>query len=138
MNKNLKKVISAVAALALSASSFVALAANYPDVDSSASYKQAVDELSALNVINGYEDGTFQPDGNVTYEQVAKMIVCAMNFGETGEYYGGYPNGYLKAAADMNITKNAAGTTGVASELLRKQQRLRQLQQRLRQLQQQP
>ena len=75
-----------------------------------------IQTAAALKIVNGMGDGTFQPDGNVTYEQVAKMIVCAMNFGETGEYYGGYPNGYLKAAADMNITKNAAGTTGVASE----------------------
>lgn len=78
MNKNLKKVISAVAALALSASSFVALAATYPDVDLSASYKQAVDELSAMNVINGYEDGTFQPDGLVTRAEFTKMVVTAL------------------------------------------------------------
>lgn len=77
MNKNLKKVISAVAALAMTASTFVAFAANYPDVDASASYKQAVDELSALNVINGYTDGTFQPDKLVSRAEFAKMVVIA-------------------------------------------------------------
>lgn len=85
MNKNLKKVISAVAALALSASSFVALAANYPDVDSSASYKQAVDELSALNVINGYEDGTFQPDKLVTRAEFSKMVITALGSAELAQ-----------------------------------------------------
>lgn len=78
MNKNLKKVISAVAALALSASSFVAMAANYPDVDASASYKQAVDELSALKVIEGYEDGTFQPDKLVNRAEFSKMVITAL------------------------------------------------------------
>ena len=33
MNKNLKKVISAVAALAISASSIAAFAVNFPDVE---------------------------------------------------------------------------------------------------------
>ena len=47
MNKNLKKVISATAALAISASGVAAFAASYPDVADTASYKQAVDELSA-------------------------------------------------------------------------------------------
>lgn len=78
MNKNLKKVISAVAALAVSASSIVAFAAGYPDVPETASYAQAVSELSALGVINGYEDGTFAPDKNVTRAEITKMIVTAL------------------------------------------------------------
>lgn len=81
MNKNLKKVISAVAALSLSASSIAALAVDYSDVDSSASYAKAVNELSSLNIINGYEDGTFKPDGLVTRAEITKMIVAAL--GET-------------------------------------------------------
>lgn len=78
MNKNLKKVISAVAVLAMSASSVVALAANYPDVAETASYAQAVEELSALGIINGYDDGTFGPDKNVTRAEFAKMTVAAL------------------------------------------------------------
>ena len=78
MNKNLKKVISTVAALAVSAGSLIASAANYPDVASTATYSQAVQELSALGVINGYEDGTFAPDKNVTRAEITKMIVTAL------------------------------------------------------------
>lgn len=79
MNKNLKKVISAVAALAMSASTFTALAANFSDVPEDASYSQAVAELSALDVISGYDDGTFKPDELVTRAQITKMIVDALN-----------------------------------------------------------
>lgn len=79
MHKNLKKVISSIAALALSASSFVALAAtSYPDVAETANYYKAVTELSALNVINGYEDGTFGPEKLVTRAEITKMIVAAL------------------------------------------------------------
>ena len=45
MNKNLKKVISTIAALAISASSMVAFATGYPDVPETATYAQAVKEL---------------------------------------------------------------------------------------------
>ena len=78
MNKNLKKVISTIAALAVSASSMVAFATGYPDVPETATYAQAVKELSALNVISGYEDGTFLPDKNVTRAEITKMIVTSL------------------------------------------------------------
>jgi hypothetical protein len=103
MNKNLKKVISAVAALSLSASSIAAFAAGFPDVEETASYAQAVQELSALNVISGYDDGTFKPDNLVTRAEISKMIVDALAEGN-------------EAAASSNASKFAdvsnAGTDG--------------------------
>lgn len=85
MNKNLKKVISTVAALALSASAVSAFAVNFPDVPEDASYAQAVQELSALKVISGFDDGTFRPDELVTRAQMAKMIVDALAETEQAE-----------------------------------------------------
>lgn len=79
MNKNLKKVISSLAALAISASAVSAFAANFSDVPEDANYAQAVQELSALDVISGYDDGTFKPDDLVTRAQITKMIVDALN-----------------------------------------------------------
>lgn len=112
MNKNLKKVISAVAALAMSASSFVAFAADFADVDSSANYAQAVKELSALGIINGYEDGTFRPDNLVTRAEITKMIVDAL--GENSQAVSG--SGVDTAFADVTGSHWAAGyvSTGVA------------------------
>lgn len=78
MNKNLKKLISAVAALAISVSSVAAFGASFPDVADTATYKQAVNELVALDIIAGFEDGTFRPDENVTRAQITKMIVTAL------------------------------------------------------------
>ena len=75
MNKNLKKVISTVAdSLAVTASSLVAFAANFPDGGLSPQlhiHRQLL-ELTALGVINGYEDGTFRPDKNVTRAEITK------------------------------------------------------------------
>ena len=79
MIKNLKKVISAVAALAISASAVSAFAVNFPDVAEDASYAQAVQELSSLDIISGFDDGTFRPDELVTRAQISKMVVDALN-----------------------------------------------------------
>lgn len=107
MNKNLKKVISAVSALAMSASSVAAFAASFPDVADTASYKQAVDELVALNVINGFDDGTFGPDQNVTRAQITKMIVTAL--GKTAVAAADAATGKDTQFADVTGSHWAAG-----------------------------
>lgn len=78
---NLKKVISSVAALAMVASTATALAA-FPDVDASATYAQAVDTLQALKIVEGDENGKFNPDANVTRAEFTKMVVEARGDGD--------------------------------------------------------
>lgn len=79
MNKNLKKLISTVAALAITATSALsAFAANFSDVADTADYKAAVDNLVALGIVNGYEDGTFGPEKLITRAEASKMIVGTM------------------------------------------------------------
>ncbi|RCW44834.1 S-layer homology domain-containing protein [Paenibacillus prosopidis] len=39
--------------------------------------QSAVEELTALGVINGYEDGTFKPGNDITRAELAKVIVIA-------------------------------------------------------------
>lgn len=191
MKKNLKKVISAVIALALSASTFasVSFAKSFTDVASTASYAEAVDVLSALGIINGYEDGTFGPDktitraeaakmivamvnkiataegrmgatkfedvtadhewatgyinvgvtdgfingrndttfdpqGEVKYNEIVKMIVSCLGYEEYAQFYGGYPAGYISIADSEGITKGcsmdgeAAATRAVVAQLI--------------------
>lgn len=102
MNKNLKKVISAAAALTISASSFAALAVDFPDVEATASYYQAVQELSALDIISGFEDGTFKPDELVTRAQITKMIVDALGFRNAAESAKGVATKFNDVASGEN------------------------------------
>jgi hypothetical protein len=39
-------------------------------------------------IINGYGDGNFGPDDQVTANQLAKMLLCATGYGKDGEYTG--------------------------------------------------
>ena len=64
-------------------------------------------------IIDGMGDGTFIPDGPVKYEQVLKMIVCAMNYGLDAETQGGYPQGYVSVALNnLELGKNVRGMMG--------------------------
>jgi hypothetical protein len=60
-----------------------ASATEFSDADTIAEQNQtAVEVLTALNIINGYPDGTYRPTGSVTRAQVAKMIAVAFNGGD--------------------------------------------------------
>ncbi len=88
-----------------------------PFSDVTVSYWAASDIVSAKNrgIINGFPDGTFQPEAEVTYEQAVKMIVCALNYGAAAEKSGGYPNGYIQQASKLGILKTAAYTQDKAA-----------------------
>ena len=80
MKNNLKKIISSLAALTIASSVLVApvSAADFSDVADTAEYKQAFDELYALGIVNGYEDGTIKPENNITIAEVTKLVVATM------------------------------------------------------------
>ena len=72
---------------------------------------------ASRGIVNGFEDGTFKPDENVTYEQAVKMIVCAAGYESIAQSLGGWPNGYMMQAMNLKLTDNAvtADQTGKAS-----------------------
>lgn len=123
MTKNFKKVISTVAALAMAASSFVAMAATYPDVQADNKYYSAIEQVSALGIIEGFEDGTFKPDEKVTRAQMAKLVVGAKNLlaeaeGNTRQVFDDvapgkseWAMGYVATANDYKIVNGTSATT---------------------------
>ena len=74
--KNLKKVLALVLAFACAFTMFAG-AAFTDEADIQA--KDAVNMLTQLGVIEGYEDGSFNPDGVVTRAEMAKMIFVVRN-----------------------------------------------------------
>ncbi len=82
MKRALSAVLAIVLLLAVCSPVLTASAAGFKDL--SASY-WAYDEITALaakKVITGYADGTFKPEGKVTREEFAKMIVTAKGLKE--------------------------------------------------------
>lgn len=52
----------------------------YRDVKETDWYAEAVNRLSAANIVNGMADGSFNPQGEVTRAQFVKMLVQAMEY----------------------------------------------------------
>ncbi len=76
MKKTLK-ILSLVLVLCFALSSFT-YANTFPDVSDNADYAEAVSLLSALKIINGYEDGTFGPEREVTRAEFTTMLIRAL------------------------------------------------------------
>ena len=83
----------------------------------------AVNMLTALGVIDGYEDGSFRPNGTVTRAQMAKMIFVVWNggksdakayqtmdsaFADTKDHWA---RGYINFCASNNIIAGKSATT---------------------------
>ncbi len=70
----------------------------------------------AEGIIDGMGDGTFAPNSEVTYEQIVKMVVCALGYEPEAVRNGGYPSGYLRVAgSQLDITDGVSGTVGNAA-----------------------
>ncbi len=72
-----------------------------------------VEYLRGQGIVTGYSDGTFRPDNNITYEEAVKFVTSALGYDFMAVSYGGYPEGYIKAAAQVKLLKNVNGTLGV-------------------------
>lgn len=57
---------------------------NFSDVNAEAVYVQAVKTLNLMGIINGYPDGTFGPDKNVTRAEFTAMLMRTLNLGGIG------------------------------------------------------
>ena len=79
----MKKFLSLVLALVMTMS-LVTVSAGAVDFtdDSDIDYKEAVDVISALGIVDGYTDDSFRPDGALTRGAAAK-IICNLILGPT-------------------------------------------------------
>ncbi|WP_240414707.1 S-layer homology domain-containing protein [Paenibacillus periandrae] len=57
-------------------------ASTFKDVKSDAWYASAVATATYAGIINGYEDNTFRPDAQITREELAAIVIRAMNYAD--------------------------------------------------------
>ena len=68
---------------------------NFSDVDKSYWAYDDIAKAVSIGFINGYDDGTFRPEDNVTYEQAITMIFNVLGYKPVADLYGGYPHAYM-------------------------------------------
>ena len=101
--RNIKRLTCLVVALMMIVSCIPVFAA-FSDVPATSAYSQAVSALSQLGVINGYEDGTFKPDNDVTRAEFTAMLMRVMGAGSVGS----------TSAADLPFTDISDTDTSIS------------------------
>ncbi|MDY3617701.1 S-layer homology domain-containing protein [Agathobaculum sp.] len=100
--KNLKKVLALVLAFACAFTMFAGAAfTDSADINSNAT--EAVDTLSALGVIKGYTDGSFQPNGTITRAEAAKMLYVLRTGSDNADAYKSINTKFT----DLNTSKSS-------------------------------
>lgn len=119
--KNLKQVLALGMAFSLTMSSMAGAAFSDQDSINSAN-SDAVELLTTLDVIQGFEDGSFRPDETVTRAQMAKMIYTIRNGGnDNADAYksatttfkdisGHWAEGYIKYLQNTGIIAGKSET----------------------------
>lgn len=87
----------------------------FEDVNADSFAFNAVSALYNLNIINGDENGLFNPDSDVTYTEAIKMLVCTLGYIEEAEAKGGYPEGYLLVAGRIGLTDGVKGVDYISA-----------------------
>lgn len=75
----MKKILSLFLAVLIAAVAIPPAFAAYSDIDMSADYSQSALRLQDLGIINGYDDGTFRPENQITRAEFTKIVVCMMD-----------------------------------------------------------
>ncbi len=115
----MKKILSLVLSLALVFGSFGTVFADeaknvkkvlVPKDVVGTNYEEAAAALMALDVVNGYEDGTYKPEKVVTRAEMAKLIVTELGLAENAK-------AYKADFTDLGGAKWAEGYIGYAQSL---------------------
>lgn len=120
--KKTKKFLSILLCVSLFFSMQV-FALNFPDVAEDNNNGEAIDVLSSLGIIKGYEDGQFKPDKEVTRAELTSLLMRLLNLSITGTEvadsgYTDVANNHwavydIKTASNMGIIKGFGdGTFG--------------------------
>ena len=124
LRRRQKKVLSLVLCVAMMLSVMVVGAGAAFSDQSKIKNTEAVDACTALNIIGGYPDGSFKPEGNITRAEVTKMICVALNGGKNpavstnttptfsdvrNNANAAWAEGYIESCAAQGIVSGVGG-----------------------------
>ena len=133
---NLKKILALVLAFACAFTMFAGAAfTDSADIKVDA---EVVDTLVALGVVNGYDDGSFKPNGTVTRAEMAKMIYVLRTGNSDASAYNDdktsftdigshWARGYIKYCQSLGIIAGKSNTKFVPNDKVTAQEAAKML-----------
>ncbi len=77
----------------------------FPDVPDSHWAKNYINAMKDCGIVEGDEAGNFNPEADITNEEIIKMLINALGYGSMAEQTGGYPMGYTRTAQKIGLTE---------------------------------
>lgn len=87
----------------------------FPDVWETHWAKPYINTAKALRIIEGDEKGNFNPENNITNEEIVKMLVSALGYSPMAETTGGFPGGYINTSSRIGLTEGLVFEVGTAA-----------------------
>ncbi len=106
----MKKIISAVLVTVMLLSFSSIYAERYADVPDGMAYSSAIENLSNYGIVSGY-DGYFNPGGNITRAEAAKITAIVGGIDDDASLKGG-----IKKFSDVEIGKWSTGYINAVSD----------------------
>lgn len=78
----------------------------FPDVPDSHWAKNYINAMKGYGIVEGDENGNFNPEADVTNEEIIKMLVNALGYAPMAEQTGGFPMGYTRTAQKIGLTED--------------------------------
>lgn len=77
----------------------------------------AANFAAQMGIMSGSGDGTFNPEGTLTYNELVKTLVCFLGYQKTAEAKGGWPIGYTICGNDFGFGKYADSDNIVSTDV---------------------
>lgn len=77
----------------------------FPDVWETHWAKPYINMAKTLGIVGGDENGNFNPESEVTNEEIVKMLVATLGYSPMADTTGGFPGGYINTASRIGLTK---------------------------------
>ncbi len=78
----------------------------FSDVPDSHWAKNYINAMKGCGIVEGDEKGNFNPEADVTNEEIIKMLVNALGYSPMAEQTGGFPMGYTRTAQKIGLTED--------------------------------
>lgn len=88
----------------------------FPDVKAEDKYAGEIEALAISGIVSGKDDGTFASEQSIRTDEAVKILVSILGYTKRAEYYGGYPEGYMQAAAGINLFYGADSTSTLLTQ----------------------